>query len=237
VLVASAAVDALVLQIAAATNRSGTDATANGTAPAYGQIARFFLPLVVTTWIMGFSRTIIDAGLARTATPEIALAAFSVAASVVFAFESPVVSIRSAVLAFPHTLSNCRRLRGFSLAVGSLMTGLIVLLSATGLTRLILTRLIGVTGEVQRLATGAIWIMATALMVLAFRQYNYARLMKQERTALISVSALFRILFLAAALYIGLSLWPDGRMAAIIYVAGFILETVITHVGVRRSKV
>ena len=112
-------------------NGEAGDADDESWNPGWVEMSRFFLPLVLTTWVMAFSRTIINAGLARAADPAVSLAAFSVACNVVFTFESPVVVIRNTALAFADNQEALRRLPRFTLAVGAAMSVAVGLLAAT----------------------------------------------------------------------------------------------------------
>jgi O-antigen/teichoic acid export membrane protein len=202
--------------------------------PGWVGMSRFFLPLVLTTWVMAFSRTIINAGLARAADPAVSLAAFSVACNVVFTFESPVVVIRNTALAFADNQEALRRMPRFTLAVGAAMSVAVGLLAATPAVDFTLVRLIGVTPAIHRAALAPIAIMAVSLLILGWRQLCYALLMGAQRTVVIGVSALARLLFLAAGLFLGPRLWPalpGAASAAIVYTLGFLLETAITHVA------
>ncbi len=200
--------------------------------PGWVDMSRFFLPLVLTTWVMAFSRTIINAGLARAPDPAVSLAAFSVACSVVFTFESPVVVIRNTALAFADEPLALQRLPRFTLAVGASMSAVVGLLAATPAIDFALLRLIGVTPAIHRAALAPIAIMAVSLLILGWRQLCYALLMGAQRTATIGTSAVARLLFLAAGLVLGPRLWPAlpaAASAAVVYTLGFLLETAITH--------
>ena len=233
-LVAATTADALVLHLIC--RRTADPGGDDDAVPTYARILQYFLPLVVTTWVMAVSRTVIDAGLARTPDPALALAAFSVAASVVFAFEAPVVMIRSAVLPFDHDRENTGRLRRFSLLVGAVVTAPVLLACLTPLGQVVLGRGIGLSGETREVALWAMRFMAPSLFILSWRQFNYGILMKRQRTEIIALSAVVRLGYLTVALFAGLALWPDPRLAAAVYTTGFLVEALITHGGARRIK-
>lgn len=235
VLLVSTLVDAAALQ-AVVLRVCGRDGPRTGDArvPSHGAILRYFLPLVLTTWVMAASRTVIDAGLARTPQPAVALAAFSLAASFVFAFEAPIVMLRSAALAFEHDPENRRRLRLFCIAVGAAMTTGAAVGGATPLVDLLLGGSAASQGAVGALTRWGIRIMAVSLLILSWRQFSYSLLMKRQRTDIIAASAFARMLFLAVAVLAGLVIWPDMRVAAVAYTLGFLLESLICEFGVRR---
>jgi len=235
VLVISTLVDAAALQLVAL-RTADRDRGDNGV-PSFAAILRYFLPLVLTTWVMAASRTVIDAGLARTPQPATALAAFSLAASFVFAFEAPVVMLRSAALAFEHDPENRRRLRLFSIMVGASMTTLAAAAGFTPLVELLLGGAAATQGAVGGLTRWGIRLMAVSLLILSWRQFNYSVLMKRQRTDIIAVSAFARMGFLGLALLVGLLVWPDMRVAAVAYTLGFLLETLICESGARRIGV
>ncbi len=231
-LVVSTLVDAAALQLVVLRTADGS--RGDERVPSFAAILRYFLPLVLTTWVMAASRTVIDAGLARTPEPATALAAFSLAASFVFAFEAPVVMLRSAALAFEHDPENRRRLRLFCILVGASMTGLAAGLGFTPLVDLLLGGAGGAHGAVGALTRGGIRILAVSLLILSWRQFNYSLLMKRQRTDIIAVSAFARMGFLAVAIFAGLAVWPDVRLAAAAYTLGFLLESLICDAGARR---
>jgi len=243
-IVASTTADALYLQIAAsrAARRSSRQAASGSSAPgesvpSTAQIVRYFLPLMVTTLIMAASRTIIDAGLARTVDPATALAAFNVAISVVFAFESPVVMLRNIVLAYDHTAPNLRLLRRFSLAIGGGLTAFLLVAMFVPVGTALFSAVVGSSGATGQIALWDARIASLALVILSWRQFNYGLLMKRERTDIVALSAVARLLFLVAGLVIGLALWSDSRTAAVVYTAGFIIEGIITQAGAARIGV
>jgi hypothetical protein len=202
--------------------------------PSFAAILRYFLPLVLTTWVMAASRTVIDAGLARTPQPEVSLASFSLAAGFVFAFEAPIVMLRSAALAFDHGPENRRLLRRFCLTVGVAMAGSALLAGFTPLVDLLLGGQAAAGSPVGSLTRWAIRIMSVSLLILSWRQFSYSLLMKRQRTDIIAGSAFARMGFLAAAIFAGLWAWPDVRVAAIAYTLGFLVESTICEMGARR---
>ncbi len=192
----------------------------------------FFFPLMFTTWVMAASRTVINAGLARTLHPEVALAAFSVAVSLVFSFESPTFVLRHTTLAFDDRPTTIRRMKIFSLATGTVMTLSIFIVSVTPAIRVILLDLIGVTGTVYYRSVSTVRILSISLLVLAWRQFNYALLMRVQKTNYIGFSAAVRFVFLTVGIFVGLKLWtniPGSYLAAVLYACGFIVETAIVH--------
>ncbi len=92
----------------------------------------------------------------------------------------------------------------------------------------------GAHDAVGVLTRGGIRIMAVSLLILSWRQFNYSVLMKRQRTDIIAVSAVARMIFLAVAVFAGLQLWPDVRLAAAAYTIGFLLESLICDAGARR---
>jgi hypothetical protein len=76
--------------------------------------------------------------------------------------------------------------------------------------------------------------MATALLILSWRQYNYALLMKRRRTDVIALSAVVRLIYLVLVLWGGFLVWPDPRFVAVAYTVGFLIEAFITHFGARK---
>ena len=181
---------------------------------------------------MAASRTVIDAGLARTLQPEVALATFSVAAGLVFSFESPTFVLRHTTLAFNDKPMTIRRMKLFSLVVGTVMTICVLVVSFTPAIRVILVNLIGVTGTVYQRSISTVRILSISLLVLAWRQFNYALLMRAQKTNLVGLSAVVRFVFLTVGIFVGLRLWtsiPGSYLAAVLYACGFIVETIIVH--------
>ena len=203
----------------------------------YTQIVSFFLPLLVTTWIMMVCPTVINAALARTPNPETALAVFAVANSVIFAFESPVVALRNTTLAFPPTRANLVRLRGFCLMTGLAVTTALALVSFTPLINFMLSDLIGVDGEVHRLAVPAVRVMSAILLIISWRQFHYAVLMRADRTRTIALATLARIAVLLVGLFVGMRYFlgsPASTVAGPFYTLGFFTETAIAYSIARR---
>ena len=142
--------------------------------------------------------------------------------------------LRSAALAFDHDPENRRRLRLFCIVVGLAMAGAAMVAGFTPLVDLLLGSQAAAKGAVGSLTRWGIRIMSVSLLILSWRQFSYSLLMKRQRTDIIAGSAFARMAFLAAAVFGGLAVWPDMRVAAIAYTLGFLIESLICDLGARR---
>lgn len=176
-----------------------------------GDIARFFLPLVITTFMATAFAPMINFGLARSFRPEVALAAYAVGNSVANLFKSPMNMLHQTTLAFvkldvPETLGITRR---FAAGFALLASGLLALLSFSPLGSWLLEGAMGLTGQVAISARLVLQVMTLMPLVIAWRQYLWGILMQQRKTKLIGGGKAINFAVLAIVL---VALLVSGRV-------------------------
>jgi hypothetical protein len=173
----------------------------------YSGLLRFYWPLAGTDILRITARPMTTIGIARLPDPTLSLAAWPVARSLAQLLSSMVMSIQEVTLARIAGEDSKRRLTLFALATGVVLSGVLVLVSFTGVASLYFGTLMAVPADVQALAIPTTGILA--LMPLLFASRNFLRgvMIWQRSTGAIQVAMFINVValvvFLALGIYLG----------------------------------
>ncbi len=169
-----------------------------------GECYRFFLPLVLMTELNMISKSVIHAFLARTAQPDVALAAFNTS----FAFYYTIASATELTAVLCISYLDSRRslwvLTRFMTLVLSVPLALSLAVAFTGAGSWLYGSVFGASAAVVHEAREATWILCLSAPVLILRGVAFALLMIHRRTLFITGATLVRV----ASLAVSLALWP-----------------------------
>ncbi|MFO7635921.1 MAG: hypothetical protein R6W96_01270 [Clostridia bacterium] len=147
-------------------------------------ILRFYAPLALTGIIHTVAMPIINAGLGRTVSPEIAISAFAVAWGLGMIFLSPAMMFHQVPLNYIgyEDNANNRDVRRFAIVLTVSMTLIMAAIAFTDLGYLLMTRTIGVTQEIGEKAMDVLKIMVFIPVLIISREYFWGILMKRRLT-------------------------------------------------------
>jgi len=149
-------------------------------------ILYFFIPLALTSFIKNLTTPIIDAGLGRTHSPELAISAFAVAWGLGSIVTSTLSMFHQVPLNFikddDHDEQNMKQIRKFALCLGAILTAVIAFISLTEAGYYILRNIIAATHEISVLAIDVLKIMIIIPPIIAIREYYWGVLMKKRMT-------------------------------------------------------
>lgn len=169
----------------------------------------FFGPLVLMVELNMISKSAIHAFLARTATPDITLAAFNAGFTFYFAITSATEVIVALSLSYLKSRADLARLIGF-MAVLVAVPWLFALAAAlTSLGNEIFGHWFGLSAQGQIEARWTTGMLALSVPVLLVRGTAFALLMLNRKTLIITWSTLVRLGSLAVWLFM-LPLWLEG---------------------------
>jgi hypothetical protein len=205
-----------------------------------GEIAGFFMPMVLTTLLFTTSRPILFGFLTAQgpqtdpAGPDVdtVVAAVSLAFSFNMMFQAAINQFRNVFVTFGHedaagTLRFMRRV-----AFG--LTLVMIVAASTRLSEWFFRDLQGASGDLLRMARQALWPLCLAPLVVTWRNYNHGLTMVRRRTWSMAAGGIGRNVAIAAAAFV---LWRCGLYnhvaASAMLVLGFAAEAFVVTIGVR----
>jgi len=173
----------------------------------YSGLLRFYWPLAGTDIMRIAARPLTTTSIARMPDPTLSLAAWPVANGLTQLLSSMVTSIQEVTLARIAVEGGKSRLAIFALTIGTVLSGLLVLVSFTGAASLYFETLMSVPADVQALAIPATRILA--LMPLLFASRNFLRgvMIWQRSTGAVQLAMFINLatmlVFLGLGVYLG----------------------------------
>lgn len=187
---------------------------------------RFFIPIFLATVAWTFTRPVLNAALARTASPELALATYQVAWSFSFTFTAVVFNIHQLAIIFGQEIEQRRHALRFAMTVGAIGALALTAVAFSPLGHLLLTRVIGAEAELAREALKAISIFCLLPVFAAATEFASGVLMIASKTQLLTVG---KLLNMAAIVLIATSVTAavpqlGAQIAALAMVGGAVTE-------------
>lgn len=195
----------------------------------YSEIARFFIPLSVTSLIIQLSHSVVNAGVARTPDPEIALAAYALAMSFVRLIENPMFMVRQTVVSLVKNQQSLTEVRTFVFRLAALITVVLALSGFTPMGHWLLTRVMGASDSIALQAHIALRVLFLLPFAAAIRNMYHGIAIISRQTVLLPTSTALRLVVMSAVIFIlalGTEL-PGALSASISFVCAFIMEALV----------
>jgi len=182
----------------------------------------FALPLVITQFTLAAGNPVASAGLLRLADPELSVAGYRVAFSLVMLSTGPLATLRQVVLVMAREPQDHPRVRFFCTGVSFGIFAGVALIAFTPLNRLMLGTVIGAPPEIVNEAIPALQVFAPFPLVMGWRQFYAALSMHQHKTAQVAVAAATRLgmLYLLAFVMPGMLGWSGAWVGALARTTG-----------------
>ncbi|MCL7455022.1 MAG: hypothetical protein M8467_18455 [Anaerolineae bacterium] len=177
--------------------------------PTVRQMSALWVPLAASIVMMVLEPSIINIGLGRTANAELALAAYGVAFSLALLVEAPILMLLDTSVARSNDRDAFVLIRRFSLGLGLVVTAIGLVVSLTPLYDLLVIDLMNIPADVAARAEPTLQILSFWSLPIAWRRAHQGVLIRNGRTAVITVATGVRLVSLAGALFGGLYLLPD----------------------------
>ncbi len=195
-------------------NRQGTANAVIGTphirpGPSLRQMLALWVPLAASMLIMVLETSIVNIGLGRSADAELALAAYGVAYGVALLIEAPILMLIDASVARSVSAQAFAVVRRFTILVGLAVTVVGLLVSATPLYGLIVERLMGIPADVAAWARPCLIVLSLWPFPIGWRRSFQGVLIRANRTSVITMATIVRLVVLAGVLFVGLAFWPE----------------------------
>ncbi|NLU42793.1 MAG: hypothetical protein GXX08_11375 [Firmicutes bacterium] len=200
-------------------------------------VARFYIPLSMTSFLIMISHNVVNAGIARGANPEVGLAAFRMAKSLTLMIENPVFMVRQT------TVSLVTGVRSFKLVSRIFMTVTLFLALVLGIFAIpgcgdyVFAQLFGASQETAFSARLAMAVLFILPMVSCNRNLYHGAAVLTHQTKLVPFATGVRVVF-CFALMIALTQLrgiSGALMGAILFVGGLSIESLVTYLSARDS--
>ncbi len=205
----------------------------------FGQVVRFFYPLVLAALAASLARPVINAGLARTADPVVALAAFSVATSVGFIIVSPTQNVHQVVLVFLRGKESYAAVRRFVLGFGLCGFAALGLVAVTPFGAWLLRQVVGVDPSVVAPTLQSMRVFSLLPLVMSLGEFYTGLLLLRQQTRLISAAKAANLAVVVAVVLLLPRVFPaaGSSSGAIAMVSGTGAEAIMVYLASRRLVV
>ncbi len=202
----------------------------------FGRQARFFLPLTVTSVLTLLTHSLFNAGLARLPSPEVLIAAFAVAKSVMHVLESPVMMVRQTVASLVEDPESYTTVRRFSLAIVAIVVvffGVVVLFGAG---RWILESIMGLTGDTLNAAETILHVFIVFPAAATARNFLQGLLIKFQATPVLTLATAIRIVYVVGIVLLvpHIPVIPPPVTAGLMFLTAISLEAFLLWIALRR---
>ena len=196
----------------------------------YREAFSFFWPIATTGAMFAISRPILYALVGRGPNPEPVIAALRVSFDFGMMFQNPMNQFRHLFATFGcDDLPGVRR---FMIRAMFVLATTMFIVAATPLSLWLYRDLLGVGGDVLRMARQATLVLCLVPVVMALRNYFHGQSLVDRKTTSLAVGSVLRNLAIAAAAGLLLAVgWLNHVTAAGVLVLGFFSEAlgVIAH--------
>lgn len=203
--------------------------------PGYGDMFRFYWPLMATNILMMFTHSVISNAAARSFNPVVAMAGYSAAYGVGQFLDSVNFAAGRMCLTYTRGQKSYKVvLRATQILVlGSTLSFLALV--ATPLSRIILGDLLGLKGDVYQHTVESLWVMTIFPFVDGLRQVYQSQIILKKKTIWMTANMGLRVVcMLVTAAFLPV-LWPRGPVGACILMSGVGLEGVLSYFAVKKG--
>jgi hypothetical protein len=200
----------------------------------YRELLNFHWPLATSNLLFLFTQPIIAAALARSANPELNLAAWPVLNSLMFITRAPEMALPEVTIALIEERESRAALRRFAFGVGFSLTVFLALVAFTPLSDFYFHELIGVTTSLSDIAKQGAGLALIMPLAMAMVTISRGFLTAQRTTRPQAVAMVLELATLVAVLGIGVMMgWPGVPTAALGMTAAIAVEAIFLWVVLR----
>jgi hypothetical protein len=198
---------------------------------------KFFVPLGLTQAIIALTHSLFNAALARFPSPEVLISAFAVAKSILQMIQYPVSMIKHTVTALTTDAKSYYKVRRFIAIVGVVIVGLFFIFAFSGLSKWVMSVLIGVEGQVLEEAIIMLRILVLFPLFVTVRDFYQGVAIKLRMTPVVTMASLMRVIFVGIMVFLAdfFSFMPGAYYAPGIFAIALFIEaatvTAIIHKG------
>lgn len=183
-------------------------------------ILAFFIPLAVTSILKTMQQPYVNARLAETLRPEIAISTYAVAWGLGMNILSPLNMFHQIPLKYLDNEKNYKSVKKFGFIIGSALFFIMFITAYTNVGVFILSRLIGTSKEITFLSMEVLKIMCILAVLRVGREFYWGLFMQKRMTKYISYAKFVSYISLFLGIAIMIAVNPYN--AALIGVVGMI---------------
>ncbi len=203
----------------------------------YSQVARFHLPLAVTSLITMLVNPAIERGLASMPNATQSLAAWPIILSIIWFMRAGGMAYQEVVISLDDSEQRHRILRNFTIRLGFSLSLIMLLFVATPLAQVYLGVVLGVTADLQALVIAGAQAAFLLPLLTTLHSYFRALLMLSNRTAAIYQAISLGFALTAIIVWGGIALGLHGILAASLGLTlGQAFELSYLYLSYRRGK-
>lgn len=197
----------------------------------------FFVPLGASFFLISITHSLFNAALARLPSPEIYLAGFNIAKSLMQVLQNPVSMIRQTTAALIYDSKSYYKVRKFTISLVSFIVLVFATLSFTGGAKFIFQRFMGVEGKVLEQSIIILRVFIIFPVAAALRNFMQGIAIKFKKTFLTPIATIARVIFVAVILLSidKLMFIPPGILAGLMFLGAIGTEAIVMFSGVRFS--
>ncbi len=185
----------------------------------------FLAPLAATTALSTLTGPVITAFVARSRSPETALAAYAVVQSLVWFLASPALRYASVTIALGENAEAMARLRSFLWRIVGGVCVVVMGVTVSPLAVFLLESLMGLTPELAARARLPLLFLGLQPLITGFIAFNHGILARKARTGLIGWGSSSRMVAIVGVGFLGLGWFERGEiLGALLLGAAFVAE-------------
>ena len=194
--------------------------------------------MAATSVLMMTTHSFFNAALSRLPSPEIYLAAFAVAKSVMHIFESPIMMVRQTVSTLVYNRQSYSKVKKFFIIVTLLTVGIMSLVAFTDMSEWLFSQIMGVEGRVLEEAIIIFSVFAFFPAAAALRNFMQGIAVKLDRTPLFTVATFFRLIYVFILIFLvdKLVFLPGSIFAGLMFFTAVGLEGIVIFTGVKITE-
>lgn len=189
--------------------------------------ARFYLPLVATSYLLTSTNPLLAAALARTSDPATALAGFGVAFALIGMLYAPLLVVQQVTAARLLSLGDIQPVRRFALVVALVFSGLAALLAFTPAGGFVFERIVGVHDVILDEAMSAMTAFWPVPALTGVRALHQGRLVAGHRTQPIAFATGARTATLAVVAFALTAAAGGAWIGAVAFTVGLAVEALV----------
>lgn len=175
--------------------------------PSQRELFNLFLPLALSGLFYPLASPVVNAALARSAAPELALAAFAVARGLSNPLISPLHGLRQVITALVRDQEMLGHMRYWSIILGGAGTGILLAASWPPAYRFLAGQLMGIPADIVAIGPPVLALMAFSPALAVSRGYYQGILVRYNRAGPVGTGALGYLLGTTACVVAGLIWW------------------------------
>ncbi len=195
----------------------------------YYDLIQFYLPLAIMSIIMMSSESVITAALAKTTSPVIALAAYSVGQSVARILQAPLWALMRLTLATADSKQSVRNLLKVIRQAGAIVFAAMAIIAFTPLNRIVFINLMGVSEDLFLPSLNVFRAYMVVPFLSVIRAPRQGFIVLRRKTIWLTISTVIRIsvMFAAAVFINSTGIINSGVVGVVLMVVGMGSETII----------